>query len=230
MSSPDPPVGGTGVHFSIRSCPPRAAHPPFFSTLAPPRRRRRMLPLQLCSSNARSHSLLSLDAPELPNHGHLICAPGSQERTRSSLSSPGCGRLHRAMGWLGTGPEGPGKATRPHAGTDSSSSLSDLHRRRSASRYMNGGRPGLVLAQKLDAPLPLIKCDDYPKKVLRPISTTPEHPGWVFIKCSTNGACATLASVVLSDLTNCANLKFYCVEWMQALVLERRVHRYIDRA
>ena len=39
-----------------------------------------------------------------------------------------------------------------------------------------------------------------------------------------------LVSVVLLDLTSCANLNFYFVEWMQLLVLERRVHRYIDRA
>ena len=38
-----------------------------------------------------------------------------------------------------------------------------------------------------------------------------------------------LASVVLLDLTSCANLKFYCVEWMEVLLLGRRVHRYIDR-
>ena len=153
------------------------------------------------------------------------------ERIRSGLSSPGYGRPRRAMDWPGTGPEGPGKAARPHGGTDSSSSRSDLHHRRSADRYMNGSPPGSVLAQKLiGAPLPLITCDDYPKKVLRCVSTTPEHPGWVFIKCSTDGVCATLASVVLSGLTSCANLKFYCVEWMQVLVLGRRVHRYIDRA
>ena len=136
----------------------------------------------------------------------------------------------RAAPWTGGAP-GSMALARPHAGTDSSSSRLDLHRRRSTGRYMNGGRPGSVLAQKLvGAPLPLITCDDCPKKVLRRVSTTPEHPGWVFIKCSTDGVCATLASVVLSDLTSCANLKFYCVEWMQVLVLGRRVHRYIDRA
>ena len=106
------------------------------------------------------------------------------ERIRPGLSSPGCGRLRRAMDWPGTGPEGPGKAARPHVGTDSSSSRSDLHRRWSAGRYMNGGRSGSVLAQKLiGAPLPLITCDDCPNKVLCRVSTTPEHPGWVFIKC-----------------------------------------------
>ena len=88
------------------------------------------------------------------------------------------------MDWPGTGPEGPSKAARPHAGTDSSSSRSDLHRWWSADRYMNGGRSGSVLAQKLvGAPLPLITCDACPKKVLRHVSTMPKHPGWVFIKC-----------------------------------------------
>ncbi|SPT17904.1 unnamed protein product [Triticum aestivum] len=92
------------------------------------------------------------------------------------------------MDWPGTGPEGPGRATRPHAGSGSSSSRSDLHRRWSASRYMNGGWSGSVLAQKLvGAPLPLVKCDHCPKKVVRRVSTTPEHPGWVFIKCLNDG-------------------------------------------
>uniref|UniRef100_M8B6J5 Uncharacterized protein n=1 Tax=Aegilops tauschii TaxID=37682 RepID=M8B6J5_AEGTA len=50
--------------------------------------------------------------------------------------------------------------------------------------YTVGGPPGSVLAQKLiGGPLPLIKCDHCPKKVVRHVSTTPEHPGWVFIKC-----------------------------------------------
>nr|XP_040247497.1 uncharacterized protein LOC120966040 [Aegilops tauschii subsp. strangulata] len=92
------------------------------------------------------------------------------------------------MDWPGTGPEGPDKAARTHAGSGSSSSRSDLHRRWSVGRYKNGGRPGSVLAQKLvGAPLPLIKCDDCPKKVMRHVSTTPEHPGWVFIKCLNDG-------------------------------------------
>ena len=85
----------------------------------------------------------------------------------------------------------PGKAAWPHAGTDSSSSHLDLHRRWSTGRYTNGGRPGSVLAQKLvGAPLPLIKCDHCPKKVVRHVSTTPEHPEWVFIKCLNDGVCA----------------------------------------
>ncbi|XBI85091.1 hypothetical protein VPH35_093287 [Triticum aestivum] len=92
------------------------------------------------------------------------------------------------MDWIGTGPEGPGRDARPHAGSGSSSSRSDLYRRWSAGRYTNGGRPGSVLAQKLvGAPLPLIKCDHIPKKVVRRVSTTPEHPGWVFIKCLNDG-------------------------------------------
>ena len=132
------------------------------------------------------------------------------------------------MNWRAPGWKAP---ARLHAGTDSSSSCSDLHRWRSAVRYVNGGQPGSVLAQKLvGAPLPLITCDYCPKKVLHRVSTMPKHSEWVFIKCSTNGVCATLASVVLSDLTSCANLKLYCVEWMQVLVLGRRVHGYIDRA
>ena len=42
--------------------------------------------------------------------------------------------------------------------------------------------------------------------------------------------CAFLASVCALDLTSCANFKFCCAEWMQVLILGRRVHRYIDRA
>ncbi|XBI22903.1 hypothetical protein VPH35_063863 [Triticum aestivum] len=92
------------------------------------------------------------------------------------------------MDWPGTWPEDPGRAARPHAGSGSSSSRSDLHRRWSAGRYTNGGRPGSVLAQKLvGASLPLIKCDHFPKKVVRRVSTTPEHPRWVFIKCLNDG-------------------------------------------
>ncbi|KAE8820204.1 Catalase isozyme 2 [Hordeum vulgare] len=76
----------------------------------------------------------------------------------------------------------------PHAGTDSSSSHSDLHRWRFAGRNKNDGRPGSVLAQRLvAAPLPLIKCDDCPRKVQRRMSTTSEHPRWVFIKCPNDG-------------------------------------------
>ncbi|SPT20006.1 unnamed protein product [Triticum aestivum] len=92
------------------------------------------------------------------------------------------------MDWPGTSPEGPGRAARPHAGSGSSSSRSDLHRRWSAGRYTNGGRPSSVLAQKLaGAPLPLIKCDHCSRMVVRRVSTTPEHPGWVFIKCLNDG-------------------------------------------
>ena len=95
------------------------------------------------------------------------------------------------MDWPGTGLEGPGKAARPHAGSGSSSSRSDMHHRWSVDRYTNGGRPGSVLAQKLvGASLPLIKCDNCPKKIVRRVSTTPEHPGWVFIKCLNDGVCA----------------------------------------
>ena len=95
------------------------------------------------------------------------------------------------MDWSGTSPEGPGRAARPHAGSGSSSSRSDLHRRWSAGRYANGGRPGSVLAQKLvGAPLPLIKFDHYPRVVVRRVSTMLEHPGWVFIKCLNDGVCA----------------------------------------
>ncbi|XBI33727.1 hypothetical protein VPH35_057015 [Triticum aestivum] len=92
------------------------------------------------------------------------------------------------MDWPGTWPEGPSRAARPHAGSGSSSSRSHLHRRWSAGRYTNSGWLGSVLAQKLvGEPLPLIKCDHCPKKVVRRVSTTPEHPGWVFIKCLNDG-------------------------------------------
>jgi len=175
VSSLGPPIGGTGTPFSIRPPPslrPHSLHSSLlFSTL----------PLAAAAAAA---------AARRPDLGLI----------RSVLSSPGCGRPRRAMDWPGTGPEGPGKAARPHAGSGSFSSRSDLLRRWSAGRYTNGGRPGSVLAQKLvGAPLPLITCDDCPKKVLRRVSATPEHPGWVFVKCSTDGVCATLASVVLLD-------------------------------
>ncbi|KAI4971782.1 hypothetical protein ZWY2020_002696 [Hordeum vulgare] len=75
----------------------------------------------------------------------------------------------------------------PHAGTDSSSRL-DLRRCWFEGRYKNDGRPGSVLAQRLvGAPLTLIKCDDCPSKVQVRMSTVPEHPGWVFIKCPNDG-------------------------------------------
>ncbi|XBI83707.1 hypothetical protein VPH35_092178 [Triticum aestivum] len=92
------------------------------------------------------------------------------------------------MEWPGTSPEGPGRAERPHAGSGLSSSHLNLHHQWSIRRYTNGGRPGSVLAQKLlGAPLPLIKCDHCPRMVVRRVSTTPEHPGWVFIKCLNDG-------------------------------------------
>ena len=95
------------------------------------------------------------------------------------------------MAWTSRAP-GRKAPARPRAGTDSSSGRSDLHLRRFAGRYTNGHRSGSMLVQKLvGEPLPLIKCDDCPEKVLRRVSTMPEHPGWVFIKWSTNGVCAT---------------------------------------
>ena len=51
-----------------------------------------------------------------------------------------------------------------------------------------------------------------PKKVLRRVSTTPEHPGWVFIKCSTDGVCATLALVVLSNSASFTYTQIFIVQ------------------
>ncbi|XBI37656.1 hypothetical protein VPH35_122904 [Triticum aestivum] len=53
---------------------------------------------------------------------------------------------------------------------------------------LSGRPPGSALAQHLcGPPMPLIECDDCPRKVLRLTSGTPNHPGWVFYKCENDG-------------------------------------------
>ncbi|XBI22949.1 hypothetical protein VPH35_063904 [Triticum aestivum] len=92
------------------------------------------------------------------------------------------------MDWLGTGPHNPDNAPKPHAGIDSASSRSDLPRRRFVDKYTNDRRPGSVLAQRLvGAQLPLIKCDDCPRKVVPRMSAMLKHPGWLFVKCKNDG-------------------------------------------
>ena len=195
VSSPGPPVGGTGRAFFYPPPPPSGRihstlpHSSPLSPSPPPAARCH------CSRAPRTRAC---PAPSSRRRRATQARPPCLRtrrpdlgRIRSVLSSPGCGRPGRAMDWPGTSPEGPGRAARPHAGSGSSSSRSDLHRRWSAGRYTNGGRPGSVLAQKLaGAPLPLIKCDHCPRMVVRRVSTTPEHPGWVFIKCLNDGVCA----------------------------------------
>ena len=93
-------------------------------------------------------------------------------------------RLLLAMECLGTGSHNNGNASTSRASTESASSRSDLFHRRIIGKDMADHRPGSALAQRLvGSPLPLIKCDGCPWQVLRRVSTTPQHPGWVFIKC-----------------------------------------------
>ena len=182
----------TGLFLSAPSLLPAAPHSTFLhSSHCSPRRRRRSHCSRAARTRARPAPSPRRRRATQPRPPGLRTRRPDLGRIRSVLSSPGCGRPGRAMDWPGTSPEGPGRAARPHAGSGSSSSRSDLHRRWSAGRYTNGGRPGSVLAQKLaGAPLPLIKCDHCPRMVVRRVSTTPEHPGWVFIKCLNDGVCA----------------------------------------
>ena len=201
VSSPGPPVGGTGRTFFYPPPPSLRPHPLHSSPLFPSPPSAARCP---CSRATRTHAC---PAPSSRRRRATQARPPCLRarrpdlgRIRAVLSSPGCGRPGRAMDWPGTSPEGPGRAARPHAGSGSSCSRSDLHRRWHAGRYANGGRPGSVLAQKLvGAPLPLIKCDHCPRVVVHRVSTTPEHPGWVFIKCLNDGVCALLASVCAFD-------------------------------
>ena len=177
--------------FSIRPLPSSGRTPFTLPHSSRCRRRRRCHCSRAVRTRARPTPSPRRRARTRPRPPGLCTRRPVLGRIRSVLSSAGCGRPGRAMDWPGTSPEGPGRAARPHAGSGSSSSRSDLHRRRSAGRYTNGGRPGSVLAQKLaGAPLPLIKCDHCPRMVVRRVSTTPEHPGWVFIKCLNDGICA----------------------------------------
>ncbi|KAE8806224.1 Catalase isozyme 2 [Hordeum vulgare] len=84
------------------------------------------------------------------------------------------------MDFPGTGPHSPDNAPRPHAGTDSASSLSDVPRRWFG-KYTNGHRPSSMLAQMLvGARMPLIKCDDCPVKVVYCVSTMLNNPDECF--------------------------------------------------
>ncbi|XBI27236.1 hypothetical protein VPH35_051751 [Triticum aestivum] len=84
----------------------------------------------------------------------------------------------------GTGSHNNGNASTLRASTESTSSRLDLSHRRITDKYTTGHHPGSALAQRLvGSALPLIKCDGCPRQVLRCVSTTPQHPGWVFIKC-----------------------------------------------
>ena len=74
--------------------------------------------------------------------------PTGSERTRLLPEA------RRAMDWPGTRP-----------------------RRWFVGKYTICRRPGSVLAQRLvGAPLPLVKCNDYTRKVVGRVSTMPEHP------------------------------------------------------
>ena len=53
-----------------------------------------------------------------------------------------------------------------------------------------------VAQQLVGSPLPVIKCDDCPWHVMRRVSTTPEHRGWVFSKCQKAGFSASFYLVV----------------------------------
>ncbi|XBI08892.1 hypothetical protein VPH35_136561 [Triticum aestivum] len=83
-----------------------------------------------------------------------------------------------------TGSHNNRNASTSRAGTESASSRLDLSRRRVTGKDTADHRPGSALAPRLvSSPLPLIKCDGCLRQVLRHVSTMPQHPGGVFIKC-----------------------------------------------
>ena len=78
-----------------------------------------------------------------------------------------CQRLRLAMDWPGTGPHSPDNAPR-RMQVLIPPSRSILSRQRFAGKDTLDRRPGSALAHRLvGSPLPVIKCDDCPRQVVR---------------------------------------------------------------
>ncbi|XP_037430917.1 uncharacterized protein LOC119297084 [Triticum dicoccoides] len=93
------------------------------------------------------------------------------------------------MDSTGTDSRNPRNESALHLGMASFPRRSELsHRLTTGTTTHNRHRPGSTLAQQLaSSSLPVIKCDHYPRQVLRRVSTMQQHPGWVSFKCKKDG-------------------------------------------